>query len=514
MYLTHGLHRAVQQNPDGIMTIYADRIRTFREVADRVARLAGGLRNLGVAEGDRVAMLSLNSDRYSEYLLAVPWANAVLNPVNIRWSPAEIVYSFSDSGTTVLFVDDAFAAMLPVIRQSYAGLRAVIHCGDGPAPEGTLSYEELIASSAPVADARRGGDELAGLFYTGGTTGFPKGVMLSHANLFASALGSIASGYLFKPGGTYLHAAPMFHLADMAGWLAEVVLGGTHAIIPAFNAVDTMNAIAAHRVTDSLLVPVMIQMLIDHPAVGEHDLSSVECIMYGASPIPQAVLERAMKVFPGASFTQAYGMTEVAPVATLLGPADHAAGLLRSGGRAAPHSEVRIVDPDDNEVPRGTVGEIVVRGDHIMLGYWNKPEETAAAVRDGWMHTGDGGYMDERGYVYVVDRLKDMIVSGGENVYSAEVENAVAAHPNVAACAVIGVPDQEWGERVHAVIVCVPGTTVTAEEIREHTKTLIAGYKAPRSIEVVDTLPVSGAGKILKRELRKQYWGDADRQIH
>jgi acyl-CoA synthetase (AMP-forming)/AMP-acid ligase II len=258
----------------------------------------------------------------------------------------------------------------------------------------------------------------------------------------------------------------------------------------------------------------MIQMLIDHPAVGEHDLSSVECIMYGASPIPQAVLERAMKVFPGASFTQAYGMTEVAPVATLLGPADHAAGLLRSGGRAAPHSEVRIVDPDDNEVPRGTVGEIVVRGDHIMLGYWNKPEETAAAVRDGWMHTGDGGYMDERGYVYVVDRLKDMIVSGGENVYSAEVENAVAAHPNVAACAVIGVPDQEWGERVHAVIVCVPGTTVAAEEIREHTKTLIAGYKAPRSIEVVDTLPVSGAGKILKRELRKQYWGDADRQIH
>ncbi|NNH75214.1 long-chain fatty acid--CoA ligase [Nocardia uniformis] len=514
MYLTQGLHRAVQQHPDAIMTIYADRTRTFGEVADRVARLAGALRSLGVTAGDRVAMLSLNSDRYSEYLLAVPWADAVLNPVNIRWSPAEIIYSFVDSGTTVLFVDDAFAPMLPTIRQEYPGLIAVIHCGDGPTPDGTLSYEQLIADTAPIEDARRGGDALAGLFYTGGTTGFPKGVMLSHDNLFASALGSIASGYLFKPNGRYLHAAPMFHLADLAGWLAEVMLGGTHIIIAAFEPVATMKALATHQVTDVLLVPVMIQMLVDHPAATDYDLSGVERILYGASPIAQAVLERAMKLFPGAGLTQAYGMTEVAPVATLLGPAEHVAGLLRSAGRAAPHADLRIVDAEGIEVPRGTVGEIAVRGDHVMLGYWNKPEETAAAVRDGWMHTGDGGYMDDRGYVFVVDRIKDMIVSGGENVYSAEVENAVAAHPSVAACAVIGVPDPEWGERVHAVIVCLPDRTVTAAEIREHAKTLIAGYKAPRTIEIVDALPVSGAGKILKRELRKRYWGDSDRQVH
>ncbi|WP_405139106.1 acyl-CoA synthetase [Nocardia sp. NBC_01388] len=514
MYLTQGLHRAVQQNPDGIMTIDGERTRTFREVADRVARLAGALRELGVGDGDRVAMLGLNSDRYSEYLLAVPWANAVVNPVNIRWSVPEIVYSFEDSGTTVLFVDDAFAAALPAIRQGSPGLTTIIHCGNGPTPEGTLSYEDLIANSAPIEDARRGGAELAGIFYTGGTTGFPKGVMLSHANMYASALGSIASGYLFKPGGIYLHTAPMFHLADLAGWMAEVLLGGTHVIIPSFDPVSTLNAIAAHRVTDTLLVPVMIQLVVDHPRVAEFDLSSLDAIMYGASPIAQAVLERAMKVFPNASFTQAYGMTEVAPVATLLGPADHAAGLLRSAGRGAPHSEIRIVDPDDVPVPSGTVGEIVVRGDHVMLGYWNKPAETAGALRGGWMHTGDGGYLDDRGYLYVVDRIKDMIVSGGENVYSAEVENAVAAHPDVAACAVIGVPDAEWGERVHAVIVCVPGASVTTEQIREHTKTLIAGYKAPRSVEVVEALPVSGAGKILKRELRKQYWGESDRQVH
>jgi len=514
MYLTQGLHRAVQQNPDGIMTIYGERATTFRQAADRVARLAGGLRGLGVQEGDRVAILALNSDRYSEYLLAVPWADAVLNPVNIRWSPAEIIYSFQDSGTSVLFIDDAFAPMLPAIRAAHEGLTAVIHCGDGPTPEGTLSYEALVAESEPIEDARRGGDRLAGLFYTGGTTGFPKGVMLSHANLFASTLGSIATGYLFGPDGRYLHAAPMFHLADLAGWIAQTALGGTHVMIPAFDPVATMKVIAAHRITGSLLVPVMIQMLVDHPEITEHDLSSVEQIMYGASPIAQAVLERAMKVFPNARFTQAYGMTELAPVATLLGPDDHRDGLLRSAGRSAPHAEVRIVDPEGNEVARGEVGEIAVRGDHVMLGYWNRPEETAAAIRDGWMHTGDGGYMDEQGYVFVVDRIKDMIVSGGENVYSAEVENAVAAHPNVAACAVIGVPDQEWGERVHAVIVCVPGTTVTVEEIREYAKGLIAGYKAPRTIELAETLPVSGAGKILKRELRKQYWGDADRQVH
>jgi acyl-CoA synthetase (AMP-forming)/AMP-acid ligase II len=263
-----------------------------------------------------------------------------------------------------------------------------------------------------------------------------------------------------------------------------------------------------------LLVPTMIQMLVDHPEVARRDLSCLQAVAYGASPIPQSVLERAMKTFPGASFTQAYGMTELSPVATLLSPADHEAGLLRSAGRAAPHSEIRVVDADGAPVPAGTVGEIVVRGAHVMQGYWNQPDATAAALRGGWMHTGDGGYLDEQGYLYVVDRLKDMIVSGGENVYSAEVENAVARHPAVAACAVIGVPDPAWAERVHAVVVLQPGQTLTADELREHVKTLIAGYKAPRSMEIAAALPLSGAGKVLKRELRKKYWDGTGRQVH
>ncbi|QLY30580.1 acyl-CoA synthetase [Nocardia huaxiensis] len=510
MYLTQGLHRAVQQSPDRVAVIHGTRSRTFTELHDRVARFAGALRELGVREGDRVAIASLNSDRYHEYFFAVPWADAVLNPINIRWSPAEIAYSLEDSGTGVLLVDDAFAQAVPAIEQHYSGLRHVVFIGDGARPEGMLDYEELIAASTPVEDAHRGGYALAGLFYTGGTTGFPKGVMLTHNNLLTSALGAMSTGVLHTPGGRVLHAAPMFHLADYALWNAASLAGNTHVTVPMFEPKAVLAAIEQHGVTDTLLVPTMIQMLVDSPALAEHDTSGLRKMLYGGSPIAAAVLERAMKAFPNVRFTQAYGMTEVAPVATLLLPEDHilegpGSERLTSGGRAAPHAEVRIVDESGREVPRGTVGEIIVRGAHVTPGYWNKPAETEAAVRDGWMHTGDGGRMDADGYVYVVDRIKDMIVTGGENVYSTEVENAIAKHPGVAAVAVIGLPDEQWGERVHAVVVPMPGSSPTAEEIRAHTKELIAGYKAPRTVDFAESLPISGAGKILKRDLRALY---------
>ncbi|MFD9940441.1 long-chain fatty acid--CoA ligase [Nonomuraea sp. NPDC059023] len=511
MYLTQGLHRALQQRPDGPYTVFGDRTRTVRESADRVARLAAALRALGVAAGDRVAMLALNSDRFHEYLLATWWIGAVVNPVNIRWAPPEIRYSLEESDSRVLLVDDAFAAAAPMFADV---LDAVIHCGERPAPDGMLAYEDLLAAHEPIEDSRTGGDTLAGIFYTGGTTGFPKGVMLSHGNMITSALGSQAGGSFTVPGGRLLHAAPMFHLAALSAWTAQNLIGGTHVIIPMFEPVAVMKAIATHRADSGVLVPAMIQLVVDHPALDDHDLSSFKTILYGASPIPASLLTRAMNAFPSAGFVQAFGMTELSPVATLLTAADHRDGTkLRSGGRAAPHAEVRIVDPEGREVPRGTVGEVVVRGGHVMLGYWDKPQETAQALRDGWMHTGDGAYMDEDGYVYIVDRLKDMIVSGGENVYSAEVENALAQHPSVAACAVIGVPDPEWGERVHAVVVLRAGRTASAEDLRAHAKTLIAGYKAPRSAEFVGELPLSSAGKILKRELRRPYWEGADRAV-
>jgi len=245
--------------------------------------------------------------------------------------------------------------------------------------------------------------------------------------------------------------------------------------------------------------------VVDHPEVHRHDLSSVEALVYGASPISEALLERARKVFSTAAFMQAYGMTELSPTTTILSDEDHNdPSLRRSAGRAAPYARVKIVDPVDEEVPRGTVGEIVAAGEHVMLGYWKKPRETAEAVRGGWMHTGDGGYMDERGYVFVVDRIKDMIISGGENVYSIEVENVVARHPAVAQVAVIGLPDGQWGERVHAVVALNPRAALDLDELREFCKQEIAGYKAPRSLEVVTEFPLSGAGKILKRTLRHQ----------
>lgn len=503
MYLTQSLHRAVQQAPDRTMTICGDRSRTVVEVADRVSRLGAGLRGLGVATGDRVAVLAMNSDRYHETFFASWWIGAAVAPLNLRWSPAEIAYALKDSGSTVLLVDDAFAPLVPGLRENCPELAAAVYCGDGAAPEGTRGYEELIAASEPVEDVRAGGDTLAALLYTGGTTGSPKGVMVSHQGLMTSSLGSQVTTQAAVHGGCLLVSAPMFHIAALSSWMGQNIVGGTLLFLPSFSAEGVLEAIDRHRVTSFGLVPIMIQMLIDHPDAAKYDLSSVQYIAYGASAISEALLRRAMNVFPQSDFTQGYGMTETA-IITLLGPDEHRAGgrMLRSAGRAATHCEVRIVGPDGSQLPRGEAGELICRGDNVMLGYWNKPEETAAALRDGWMHTGDGAYMDEDGYVFITDRLKDMIITGGENVYSAEVENALAQHPAVATCAVIGLPDDRWGERVHAVVVLQPGSALTEDELRAHTRELIAGYKVPRTVEFVDTLPMSGAGKILKRELR------------
>ncbi|MFI6598651.1 long-chain fatty acid--CoA ligase [Nonomuraea sp. NPDC050536] len=506
MYLTLGLHRALQQRPHAPFTITRDRGRTVAECADRVARLAGALVQLGVAKDDRVGILSLNSDRFHEYLFAVPWADAVIVPVNFRWSPTEIATSLEESGTAVLFVDDTFAPLVPALREQWPGLRTVIHCGDGTVPGGTLPYEDLVADAKPIPDARRGGGQLAGIFYTGGTTGSPKGVMLSHANIITSALGSSAAGHFVTPGGRLLHVAPLFHLAGLGAWVAGNLVGTTHIVLPTFDPAATARALAEYQATDVLMVPTMMHMLVNDPTAHEVDLSAVRRLIYGASHVSEPTLRAIEKIMPNATLTQAYGMTELAPVATLLQPTDHADPTLRtSAGRAAPHAEVRIVDPAGNEVPRGQTGEVVVRGAHVMLGYWNRPEETAHALRDGWMHTGDAGRMDDNGYVYIVDRIKDMIITGGENVYSAEVEAVLATHPAIDTCAVVGVPDPDWGERVHAVVVPKPGTHLTGAELREYCKTRIAGYKSPRSIQFVDQLPISAAGKILKRTLRDQY---------
>ena len=514
MYLTQGLHRAIQQKPNAIATIHNGRRHSFAQLGDRVARLAGALQHIGMKSGDRVAMLSLNSDRYLEYYLAVLWGGGVVNPVNIRWSPTEIAYSLDDCDCHILIVDDLFAPMLPELKDRSKVLRTVIWAGEGAScPEGMLSYETILAGARPIADVMRGYDDVAGIFYTGGTTGFPKGVMLTHANMVSNTLGMLSTRPT-RSDDIGLHSAPMFHLADVAFMMGLLLRGATHTFVPAFNPVAVLETIARERVTESVLVPTMIQMLVDHPDIKNYDLSSLQWLVYGASVISEAVLERAFAAIPNAKFTQAYGMTELAPIATILTAEYHTlsgphAGKLRSAGRAVMGTDVRIVDSEGHEVSRGTVGEVAVRGANVMKGYWNKPAETASAIKNGWMHTGDGGYMDEEGFVFIVDRIKDMIVTGGENVYSAEVENALAKHPAIAMCAVIGIPDHKWGETVHAAIVFKPNAEATVEEIKAHCKTLIAGYKCPRSIEFRTALPISGAGKLLKYKLREQFAQEA-----
>jgi len=509
MYLTQGLLRAAQAKPNSLATVYGDRRQTFKQMLERVTRLASCLRSLGVKRCDRVAILSLNSDRYLEFYLAIWWVGGAANPVNIRWSAAEIAYSLDDCGTRLLIVDDAFVDTAKDVGKASEGLKHFLYWGEKDTPGGMLDLEALIHEAEPIGNVNAGGNDLAAVCYTGGTTGFPKGVMLSHANLITSALGMVAGGDPMGP--VCLHAAPMFHAADMLLFISSLILGATHVVIPAFDPKVAMRVIDVEGVTDTLIVPTMIQMLADHSERKNFNLDSLERLFYGASVISEAVLVRATQALPKARFIQVYGMTELSPLVTILSSEYHTEegrklGKHRSAGRATITSEVKVVGPDGQELKRGEVGEVVARGPQVMLGYWNKPAETAAAIRDGWMHTGDGAYMDDEGFIFVVDRMKDVIITGGENVYSAEVENVIAAHPAVASCAVIGIPHDLYGESVHVVIVLHHGGSVTSDEIQHYCRERIAHYKCPRSAEFRDKLPLSGAGKILKRELREPFW--------
>jgi acyl-CoA synthetase (AMP-forming)/AMP-acid ligase II len=518
MYFTQPLHRALQQFPGKVALICGSRTVTFDQLAYRVSRLASALVDLGMRDGDRVAMLALNSDRYFEYLIGAVWGGGSINPCNTRWSVAELVYAIEDSASKILLVDDRFLETAIELKAKCATLETLVYVGDGPAPVGLHPYEELIAAASPMADRRRGGEDLLGLFYTGGTTGSPKGVTLSHANFLWATLAFIGAGLLTEDG-VFLHAAPMFHLGDLVPASVAWVMGNAHSFVPSFSPQGVVEAIERDKVTDVVLVPTMVQMLVDDPVMATpRDLTSLRKIVYASSPMPEGVLERALKVFEHAEFIQAYGMTELVAAATLLPgryhtPEGRKLGKLRSAGRTFGCTELRIADPAGEDVAIGQVGEIVVRGPMVMRGYWNKPELTAKTVRDGWMHTGDAGYLDGDGFLFVVDRVKDMIISGGENIYSAEVEDALSTHPAVQSCAVIGIPHEKWGETVHAFVVLKAGGVATQEQLVVHCRTLIAGYKCPRSVDMISTMPLSAAGKILKSDLRKPFWADRERMI-
>ncbi len=518
MYLTQGLQRSLQQTPDQVVTVFGERRRTFREFGDRVARLASALRNLGMADGDRVSMLALNSDRYLEYMLATWWGGGVLNPVNTRWAVPEIVYSLDDCDTGILFVDDYFLPMVEGICASAKRTPQVIYAGEREAPAGMLSWEQLITTAAPIEDAGRGGHDLACVMYTGGTTGFPKGVMQSHLNLWSACVQRMAE--LSPPvDNRDMHVMPLFHCAGLARVLCNFIAGGTHVIVPTFEPGAVLATIEREGITDTCLVPTMILAMLADPGFDQYQLGSLQRLTYGASPTAGEMVEHVLAKLPKLELVHGYGLTEACPIVSTNPPQNHGlqarqSGLSRSVGRGGYGVNVKIVDTEGREVPRGTVGEIIVRGPNIMQGYWNKPEETAKALREGWLFTGDGAYMDEQGHIFIVDRLKDMIVSGGENVYSAEVENVIARHPAVLMCAVIGIPNEQWGEAVHGVVVCKPGAALSEDQVRAHCREYIAGYKCPKTVEFRTELPLSGAGKILKRDLRDPYWAGLARGVN
>ena len=494
---------------------------TWEEVEQRTDALARGLASLGVIRGDRVAVLILNCHRYLELYLACARMGAIIVPLNIRLARPEIIFILNDSEAKILVVDKTFASYISG-RDTVPSLEYVIYNGD-ETPQSMIHYEDVISKGSTMlesVDQDMEENDIAGLYYTGGTTGRAKGVMLTHKNIVSNAtLSGLAFG--LNNRDVWLHAAPMFHLADAGAVFGITFQGACHVIIPMFHPVQTLEAIQNEKVTATVLVPTMLNAVLNHPDVDKYDLSSLRRLIYGASPMPIELLRKGLQKW-GQIFAQGYGMTETSPLLTVLDPLDHVIDgppeqmrRLASCGREIFGMEVRVVNAQDEDVQPGEIGEILTRGPNVMLGYWRMHEATAAAIVDGWMHTGDLATVDEENFIYIVDRAKDMIISGGENVYSVEVENALYTHPAVLEVAVIGIPHETWGEAVHAVVVCKPGMSVTEDELIAHARTQIAGYKVPRSIEfTTEPLPKSGAGKILKRDLREKHWTGKSRNVN
>ena len=520
MYITQALKRNVQLFPDKTATAYMDRTFTWKESLDRISKIAFSIKELDISVGERVAILAHNSDRYFEFLYSTSWAGAVFVPINTRLAPPEIEFWINDSESKLLFVDKNFSDVINNLKKEnkIPTIKNIVYISEDKCPENMISYEDLITSQS-ADDELRGYDDLAGLFYTGGTTGRSKGVMLSHTNMVVDALNCALMGNM-NENARWLHAAPMFHIADCAGLFGISQVGGSHYFIPGFIPKLFFEAVSKFKITETILVPTMINMAVNDPEVKSFDLNSLKKIMYGASPMPEPVIVKAMEILPTCSFYHAYGQTECAPLLTCSGPETHVfkgplAYKFKSCGKAVAGVELKIADEKGNEVPRGEVGEIYARGPNIMLGYWRQKELTDKAIENGWMKTGDGAKMDEEGYVFIVDRVKDMIISGGENIYSTEVENTIYQIKDVLECAVIGVPDSKWGEAVHAIIRMKENTSIEEKDVIGHCHKNIAGFKCPKSVSFRNNpMPVSGAGKILKTELRKPFWKDSNKQVN
>jgi long-chain acyl-CoA synthetase len=496
------LYRAQKMFAHKVSMVCGDVRLTYAETWSRCRRLAAALTALGIQPGDRVAILAANSHQYLEVYLAVPAAGFVIVPLNTRHAEPELCYAIQDSGARVLITDRDPGALRQAVER-------VISLPD--------EYERLLAK-APEAELGVGvtEDTLAGLFYTGGTTGASKGVMLSHRNLIANTTNWLIATQQ-GPEDVYLVVAPLFHAAGSIAVLATIWIGGCQVALPAFEPPTALDLIEAEGVTTALGVPTMIAAMAEEQLVRPRRVASLRSLSHGGSPIATEVVRRAHTAFPTAELIHLYGTTETAPLATGLRHEETLvdSDLARSCGQPVAGVDVRVFDPNGHELPPGDIGEVAVRGPNVMLGYWDKPEQTAEVLRGGWYYTGDLGYINAQGYVFLVDRAKDMIVSGGENVYSTEVEEVLYKHPAVLEAAVFGIPDDKWGEAVYAVVVPRPGHEIAPATLQDFCRGAIAGYKVPKHIELRhQPLPKSGPGKVLKRELRAPFWAGQTTQVH
>jgi long-chain acyl-CoA synthetase len=469
---------------------------TYAELDRRTTELANGLIRMGVQPGDRVALLDKNSSAYLELMLALGKAGAVAAPVNWRLAPPEVRAVVHDAGAVLCVAGEEFAAQAGGMTTRVAGFDELPREPNGPDPRRDVDPSEV-----------------AWQLSTSGTTGVPKGAMLTHDNLFAGYPGILLEAPEMQEGTRTLVAMPMYHIGG-CGWAGAAMYAGTTLVIEREVIPDRLlRTLVDERITAAFLVPAVLLFLSQLPAAATADFGSLQRIFYGASPITPELLTRCVELFANTSFTQVYGLTETTGAIATLRHEDHEGERLLSCGRANLGTDVRVVDAEGREVATGEVGELLIRGKQVMRGYHNRPGETAEAIQNGWFHSGDAATLDAGGYIYIRDRIKDMVVTGGENVYPIEVESVIAEHPAVADVAVIGVPDHRWGETVKAVVVRRPGTTATEQEIIDFTRPRLAGFKRPTSVDFVDTIPRNPTGKILKRELRERYWHGQQRRV-
>ncbi len=516
------LRYASQQYPAKTAVICGEHRYTYTQFADRAAHLAGALLAAGVQPGDRVAYLSGNCHRLLEAYYGVLEAGAVLLPLNIRLAPMELAYILNDSEATILLFEDQFTPLVEAFRKELKSVKSFVLRDAKPGAETWVArqnYEELLAKAAPHHADVMAIDEnaLAELFYTSGTSANPKGVMLTHRNIYLHAM-NVALTFHTGSDSIELHTIPLFHANGWGVAHSLTFVGGTHVMIRKFDPPEVFRLIQQEHAQACSLVPAMATALVNCPDRTKYDLSSLRRItLGGAASSPTLVREVEEKM--GCPCFSGYGLTETCPVLTTaqmkLGVnwqgAERYEGQA-STGYAIPGVEIRVVDPDGNDLPRDgqSIGEIVARSDGVMAGYWKQPEATAHVMRGGWFHTGDMATMAENGYVLIVDRKKDIIISGGENISSLEVEKVILAHPAVYEVAVIPVPDERWGEVPKALVTLKPGAQATADELLEFCRGRLTRYKCPRSVEFVDVLPKTGTGKILKKELRKKYWSGTE----